>query len=241
MTPDRPPHLPNATWNRFRLAGLLLVMTVAILASKVLEERYIDSLREDCASLFRDRLIPATTLFHLSDDIHRKRHILVRHLSSGVDEGHGSAGHDRPTEYTMGRRDASIGRLVVAIENTYLVDEESRLLEALKTTLARYRELERDLLERHRRGEAVAYGGEIQAAFDEVRQELLGLTEVQEDVGQQLDRSSFANATHVSTLLYFQLGVAFVLGLLASALAMSLGPRCPTRRHPLTKVGDDPA
>jgi hypothetical protein len=53
---------------------------------------------------------------------------------------------------------------------------------------------------------------------------MLHLTKVQESVGQELKSETLASATSVSTLLYFQLGIAFALGLLASALAMSLRP-----------------
>lgn len=234
MNSNRIPQPFGSLGTRFRLAGLLLVMTAAILAGKFWEDFYIDSLRHDCGSLFRDRLVPATTLFHLSDEFHDKRHTLVAHLSSA------DAQREPSIDYEMGRLDATIDRLVVEIENTFLVDEESRLLGALRTSLESYRQLERDLLERHRKGEPVAYGGDIQAEFEVVRGELLGLTQVQQDVGEQLDRSLVESAGRMSTLLYFQLGVAFVLGLLASYLAVGLGPDRATRRHRLQKVGEGP-
>lgn len=209
--------LSGSTGAKFRLTALLLFMFTAILGSKFWEDSYIESLRRDCGSMFKDRLLPATTLFHLSDEVHTKRHTLEVYLQSA------DARQDPAVEYEMGKHDAAITHLLREIERTYLVDEESRLLSQLRATLAVYNGLEQSLLTQHRNGQKVTYNGEIRAAFDEVRRELHGLIRVQQDVGQQLDRHSVASATHVTTLLYFQLGMAFVIGLLASGVAMTMG------------------
>ncbi len=208
-----------------RLAALLLVITMSIVTSKIAEDHFVESLRENCSSLFSDRLIPATTLFHLSDAIHQKRDVLIELLR----EESGAASKARL--YRLGQHDATIEHHIAAIEKTFLVDDESRLLRKLRASLKSYALIESRLLARHEKGEATQGDSEIQAAFDELRAELLNLTKVQESVGQQLKSETLASATSVTTLLYFQLGVAFALGLLASALAMSLRP--PIQETPL--------
>lgn len=220
-------------WTRFGLAVTLLAMFVVILASTFWEDAYIGDLRKDCASLYADRLMPATTLFLLNDHVHTKRLLLEEYLM--VDgEAAERAGEPKPSQgdvhYSLGMHDAAVEYLIGEIEHTYLVGDESRLLHELREAVRGYNVLERELLVRHDAGKEAEYDAEIRAAFGKVRKELLGLTEVQRSVGRKLSDDSVSSAASASFLLHFQLGVAFVLGLLASALAMSLRPQ----RQPLS-------
>lgn len=210
----------------FRLAALLLVITLSIVASKLAEDHFVESLRKDCSSLFSDRLMPATTLFHLSDAIYQKRDVLLHILRDK------SSSASKESLYRLGQHDATIEHHIATIEKTFLVDDETRLLRELRASRQRYAQIESSLLVRHEKGESVEDTAEIRAAFDELRAELLHLTRVQESVGQELKSETLASATSVTTLLYFQLGIAFALGLLASALAMSLRPPGQGRRSP---------
>jgi Four helix bundle sensory module for signal transduction len=201
-----------------RLAIVLVVMTATILAGKLWEDVYVENLRDDCGSLFEDRLIPATTLFHLNDQVHLKRQTFEEFLNGHLNES------EQKIEYLLGQHDAKIVSAMQEIEKTYLVDEESHLLSQLRATFADYTRRESQLLKQRRDGQMVTYGPEMREAFALVRAELLGLIKIQEDVGQELNRESIASATHVISLLHVQLGVTFILGLIASALAMNLTP-----------------
>ncbi len=201
-----------------RLAALLLVIALSIVASKIGEDHFIQTLRKDCNSLFADRLLPATTLFELSDAIYQKRDVLIEHLRRG-------AGGDEDLRYRLGAHDTSIEHHIVAIEKTYLVADEVRLLHQLRESLKKYAEVERQLIAQRKAGQQADNLDELAQAFDELRKELLNLTRVQESVGQQLKVDSLSSAGQVTTLLYFQLGIAFALGIVASGLAMSLRPQ----------------
>ncbi len=199
-----------------RLAALLLVITSSIVASKIGEDYFVGSLRSDCSSLFSDRLVPATTLFHLSDAVYRKRDDLMQHLTQT------STAAQKNIHYRLGQHDATIEHHIATIEKTYLVADESRWLRKLRDSLDDYSKIESNLLTQRENGARITESAELSAAFDELRTELLSLTRVQESVGQELKSDSLASASHLTTLLYFQLGVAFALGTLASGLAMSL-------------------
>ncbi len=202
--------------SRFRLAVVLLLMFVTILGGKFWEDAYVDNLRRDCGSLYRDRLMPATTLFRLGDHFHNKREALEGFLHDDLAPGGSSL------DYRLGKHDAAIEGLIARIQDTYLVDEESRLLEELRKAIAAYDKKEAELIAAHRAGQDVHYDAEMRAAFSLVREELMSLTKIQEDVGEALNEDSLDSAAHVTSLLYFQLGVTFILGLLASGLAISL-------------------
>lgn len=210
------PNLRGPKGSRFRLAVVLLLMFATILGGKFWEDIYVENLRFDCGSLYRDRLMPAVVLFRLGDQIHNKREALEEYL-------HGDVGSNEPSiDYRLGQSDAAIRGHIDQIKRTYLVDEESRLLTQLQEALSSYNKKEAELIRRYRGGEHATYGADMREAFSIVRAELVGLTQVQEVVGQELNQDSLASASHVTSLLYFQLGVTFILGLLASGLAMSL-------------------
>lgn len=215
---------PGNRGTSFRLAALLLVITVSIVASKLGEEHFVKSLKNDCNSLFSDRLMPATTLFHLSDALHQRKDTLTRFLPT---EENAETVH-----YRLGEYDASIEHHIGTIEKTYLVDDETRLLKELRASLKSYARVESELLAHHKSGKRTFDEQKLQLAFDELRAELLNLMNVQQTVGQKLKSESLSSATNVTTLLYLQLGIAFVLGLIASALALSLRPRNFSARTP---------
>jgi len=201
-----------------RLAALLLVIASSIVASKIGEEYFIRTLRKDCNSLFADRLVPATTLFELSDAIYRKRDALIEHLRK-------TPSGDEDLQYRLGAHDVIIEHHTNAIEKTYLVADETRLLQQLHGSLDRYAQFERELIARRKAGQEVGDLADLTKAFDELRRELLELTRVQEAEGQQLKTDSLSSAGQLTTLLHLQLGIAFALGIVASGLAMSLRPR----------------
>src|SRR5690606_24321540 len=101
-----------------RLAALLLVITFSIVASKLGEDYLLESLRRDCSSLFTDRLVPATMLFHLSDAVYRKRDDLKDHLRRP------SNADAKSIDYRLGQHDATIEHHIASIEKTYLVEAE---------------------------------------------------------------------------------------------------------------------
>lgn len=212
----RPPSEWLGSLTRYRLAIVLLALTLAVLGSKLVEDVFIERLRQDCSSLFLDRLRPATMLFHLGDRMHLKEKAIAAYLSEPAP---GDAG---ALQYALGQHDGRIEQILSEFDQTYLVGNESEYLRDLRLALAEYRATEEDLIRRRRSGQPASVD-RLDEPFSKVRQQLLVLSKLQEDVGQELERDSEASASGVTGLLYFQLGVAFVLGLIAAWLASSLG------------------
>lgn len=222
-----PKWLPASRYARYRLAIVLLAMTVVVLGSKLLEDTFIERLRYDCHSLFVDRLRPATLVFHLSDQMHQKQSLLSGYLAQPDDQRATAAAVARER---LAQHDQRIDRMLEEFHNTYLVGNEAQYLRDLRGALQRYRALEGKFLSQP---DVVAAGSDeaLLAAWRSVRDELLALSQLQEEVGQELDRDSEAYASGVTLLLYLQIAVAFVLGLIAAALASSLGN--PRPREPV--------
>lgn len=210
---------PAKILRRYGLALMLGLIVLLILGTAVWERSYVGVMKKSCASMYDDRLMPAATLFRLSDQIHARRLVLEEHLA-----GYGDQNVNR-VHYELGRLDGEIDASIAQIEKTYLVEDESRLLHELEAQLVQYGQLEERVLADLAKGHEVTYDGPIRKAFEDLRQELIGLTAIQEKVGKDLNHESFTAAASVSLLTYFQLSAGFVLGLLASALALNLGIR----------------
>ncbi len=201
---------------RYGLALTLLLTVMFVAATSLWERSYISAMKASSASIFKDRLMPATILFRLSDRVYEKRLVVEEHVLS-----------DKPLDkadvyYRLGQIDASIFELLARIDETYLVADESKGLSSFRAELTRYNRLEKQLLEAAAAGGKVGYDAELRKAFGNLRAELTSLTEIQEDVGKQLSEESVEAAASANSLTHLQVGVAFVLALLSAALAIGL-------------------
>jgi hypothetical protein len=201
---------------RHRLAMMLGLFVLLILGSALWERSYMRVVEDSCASMYDDRLIPATSLFHLGDQVHSRRLVLEEHLL-----GHGELDLAQ-VHYELGRLDGGIAASIAEIERTHMVEDESELLHEFRAQLVLYTRFEQALLADLAAGEEVSYDGAIRKAFEDLRAELIALTSIQESVGEDLNRRAFAAAAGASMLTHFQLGAGLILGLFASALALGL-------------------
>ncbi|PRQ05232.1 MCP four helix bundle domain-containing protein [Enhygromyxa salina] len=216
-----------------RLAMLLTIFVLLILGSLLWERSYMRVLEDSCTSMHDDRLVPATSLFHLNDQVYSRRLVLEEHLL-----GHGG-GDLAQVHYELGRLHGGIVASVAEIERTYLVDDESQLLREFEGQLEHYTTLEQALLADLAAGKDVSYDGAIRAAFEDLRAELNGLTDIQEAVGKDLNNKAFTAASGAVMLTHFQLGAAFILGLLASTLALGLHLSRVVSKPGLRAANDD--
>lgn len=210
----------NLVWGskggRVRLTVILLLMCTTILGAQILEDAILENVKSECDSLFRDRLVPAVALFHLGDEIHSKRRLLEGYL-------HGNTKLDaNQLRFELGKSEARIEQGVSSIRATLLVKAESTLLAELEGALVGYSAAEQEALERYEMDHDGRYGPKLHREFASVRAALLGLTQVQQDVGTKLNDESTTNVFRVHALLYAQLAVTFVLGLLAAGVAYTL-------------------
>src|SRR5690606_33177471 len=127
-----------------------------------------------CASMHDDRLVPATSLFHLSDQVRTRRLVLEEHLL-----GHGELDLAQ-VHYELGRLDGGIAASLAEIDRTYLVDDESQLLHEFRVQLVQYTRLEQALLAELAAGRDASYDDTIRKAFEDLRAELIALTDIQE-------------------------------------------------------------
>src|SRR5688500_17550119 len=106
--------------NRTRMALMFLVVVLVLLGCSFLEKIFITDLSHSVSSIYKDRLIPATELFHINDLMHERRLLLVK-------LEHQPANRDAIGQQ-LAHHHSRIDSILHEYEKTFLVAEESQIL-----------------------------------------------------------------------------------------------------------------
>lgn len=170
-----------------KVAITLLSMVVLMLCG-VLAERYIFSrIKEASTSIVKDRLIPSTAIYHLSD------HFTQRKLAL-ADTTYKARSLEQQLQWHRTKEDS----IIEAFEKTYLVEDEALSLGELKAHLSQYNQLEQQFLNDASTAE------QLNGEYNLMREELLELSNIQTRVGQKLQTENerlTSNADVISQIL----------------------------------------
>ncbi len=189
---------------------LFLIMACTVLI-RVLEDKSIKNLEKAFSTLYYDRLIPATDIFHISEKLYAKRVILETYIySNNADK---KAVADQLAKY-----DTQIQSLIEKYEKTYLVSNEKDQLIQLKTKITAARNFENRVLKSSNFQVNEMLRDDLLKASEEsylrISNSLTQLTNVQTVVGQELqtDTNKIISGTNFYSTL--QLILAVVIGIL---------------------------
>jgi hypothetical protein len=170
-----------------KVAITLLSMVVLMLCG-VLAERYIFSrIKEASTSIVKDRLIPSTAIYHLSD------HFTQRKLAL-ADTTYKAGPLRQHLHWHRAKEDS----IIEAFEKTYLVEDEALSLGELKAHLSQYNQLEQQFLN------GASTAEQLNSEYNLMREELLELSNIQTRVGQKLQTENerlTSNADVISQIL----------------------------------------
>ncbi|GAB3241795.1 hypothetical protein GCM10027346_37620 [Hymenobacter seoulensis] len=195
-------HLLSRIHYKARPVGLFLLVMLGVLGSSLVEKHLLRDLHTSVASLYQDRLLPATGLFQLNDLMYAKRQALERYLAAPSTE------RRRRTKAQLAAYNQQIAALIACHEATYLVPEEARVFDAFRACRRRYDALEAQLLATTAPG-APAQTAALARQFTRIHADLSRLNDIQRRVGQQVSRD--ARATEGSALLLGDLELALLV------------------------------
>lgn len=197
---------------KMKIAMLLFFIMGATILIRVLEDKSVNNMSNAFVSMYKDRLIPATDLFFLAENVYGKRYLLEEALAPGV-----AVADLQVLQRKLGEHNKSIDSLVRKYEGTFLIKKEKTHLNDLKTRLRDGKQIEDNIIvmagrhsieEGRHMFESVGKG-----AFDNTVRKLSELSRIQTDVGEELIRES---NLIMSGKLYSaaQLGLAILIGVL---------------------------
>jgi len=215
---------------KLKLAFLLALICVLVLVNIYVERSNIASINDSFCSIYDDRLLPATYVFHLTDHMYQKRLILEHQLHH----------HDTLEASEALRRVAihnkAIDTLIADFETTYLVEQEGQLLGAFKEQFKDYNLLEKNLLEaaQLQQPQANEISG-LTVLFETTLGELTQLSQIQIDVGRAMRDDSMRLLANTKVLTMLEAALIVVIALIIQALVFASRSVAPPKlqRHDL--------
>lgn len=189
---------------------------VAIILGTILSRNNIDGIDKSFSSIYQDRLIPATTIIYITENLYNKRLSLESYLYS----------EERMDQAAilshLDRYNKNLDSLTNAFEKTYLIEEESRILSDFAGRTKAYSLLEMQIIDAQGSGnselakEIFEKAGAIIFQTSLVR--LNELAKIQSEVGNKLMLKSKTDFAGFAILSFLQIGLAVVLGLIILVL-----------------------
>lgn len=192
-----------------KVAVLLFCIMVCTILIRVLEDHSIKKMGNAFASLYNDRLIPATDLFYISESIYAKRFLVDNHLNAiAVD--------DQLNE-KLAQHNTTIDSLLKKYEQTFLVRNEKNHLIQLKGKLASNKTLEAKIViipANETAATRLEFNKKVSKSYQEIFENLTALTKIQTKVGEELITESKSIIAGTNIYSNIQLVLAVVIGIL---------------------------
>ncbi len=214
---------------KMKAAFLLAVICVVVLVNMFWERRNISNMNDSFSSIYEDRLLPATYVFHLTDHLYQKRMILEKYFNS---EENLNVSED---QRRMDSHNATMDSLLRDFEATFLVEIENKVLRNFEERLTTYNKMERQYLDRFAQKLAPeTTEQDFEHLFAAAKAELTQLSQIQIDVGRQLKEDSGRIAASTSLLTNMDALLIIVIGLIIQVLiftSKTLMPKTPQREE----------
>lgn len=200
---------------RHKVAVLLASVMALVLITVVVERKNMNDISKSVASIYNDRLVPASDIFDLTEQFYNKRFLIEKYLESDSESA---------VELQSGlhKNDEEILALIAKYEKTYLVSDESKGIEEIKAKIREYQQLEKKVIAlsgNETRSKALEYyKEEAKPVLQAVLIQLSRLSDVQIEVGGELLKKSAGIAAMSRMLLTIQIVLSVVIGMMIVAL-----------------------
>lgn len=198
--------------NKLKIAFLLFCIMCCTLLIRFLEDKSVEKINESFISMYNDRLVPATDLYFIGENLYHKNAILQEVLL-GNDVLQGSMALVK-----MDKHNRKIDSVINKYELTLLVKQEQNFLNELKKALVVQQGLEVKILSMVGSESKAVYESVGRNAANQTLAKLSALIKIQSNVGSELIKGSkiFVSGTKVYSTL--QVILAIVIGIMIVAI-----------------------
>ncbi len=207
---------------RFKMALLLMVIVLIILGGSFWEKQLLTSMNNSLASIYTDRLVPTSELFHLNDLMYSKRMALEKHLAAPT-------APPAAVKQELSQYNRQIDSLISAYESTYLVEAETHSIGNFKAKLKQYNALEQQIISAEQPVlPETSSKKQLASIFTGIHQELVFLSNIQVEVGNELLNGSKAINGNAGLLSNLQIALVLIITLaVLQVLIMENHPLIP--------------
>jgi len=193
------------TRNKIKLAFVLTGAILLLLLAKWVERGEVEHMDKSFLSIYADRLVPATAIFDIRENMHRKQETMQALLLADA--------RPEASSQTLTTCNAAIGRLLTEYKKTYFLKKEAAHLEAFETNLRAYNQRENVILNHLSQGNSPiaeqVYRQEALGYFTAATQQLSELNHIQSEIGK--DMLTGSQKSMASFLLLSKLELALIL------------------------------
>ncbi|MCX2476737.1 MCP four helix bundle domain-containing protein [Pedobacter sp. MC2016-05] len=178
--------------NKLKIAFLLFCIMCCTLLIRFLEDKSVDKINESFISMYNDRLVPATDLYFVAENLYHKNTILQDALVN-------NESHSLNNQLQIKKHNQKIDSVINKYELTLLVKQEKAFLKDLKIALNIQEQLESKMLALTGNERKQIYESIGRSATAQTLTKLSALIKIQSKVGDELIRDSkiFVSGTKI--------------------------------------------
>jgi len=193
--------------NKLKIAFFLFCIMCCSLLIRFLEDKSVAKINESFISMYKDRLVPATDLYFIAENLYQKNTI----LRDAVADYHFSTDNSL---LKIKKHNRKIDSVINKYELTVLVKEEQHFLVALKQALHTQQQVEHKVLGLGAEERKVMFEATAKKAASHTLEKLSELIRIQSKVGDELvnDSKIFVSGTKVYSTL--QGVLAIIIGIM---------------------------
>jgi hypothetical protein len=197
--------------DKTKAIAVLLLIIVLILVNNIANRKTFSNLNEHITSIYKDRLMPATYIFQITDHLYQKRLLQNQgdrtDASNAKDEAHNKA----------------IAGIIKTYETTYLTPAEKKQWILFKHELEAFNRLSH-----------VGSGNEkaIEISFNKVLKSLNALSETQASEGNYLFKQSSLSINGTIIMSHLEIALLLILGVIALVLLNANDNRFSRMQNP---------
>lgn len=202
-----------------KVALLLTCIMLLVIVSNLLGRKNIVDINTSFTSIYNDRLIPATDIFYLTQNLYSKKLLMEQFLFSDKEN------NIAKLQSHLNKHNNSIDSLIQKFEKTYLVDQESRSLAEFKKSVVGYGTIEKSILGLYlnqlKEDAQNLYTNQGKPTLQNAINHLYDLIEIQSSVGKELINDSEDIMYNTNLLSMLQITLAILIGGIIHALVLS--------------------
>ena len=181
--------------NKLKIAFLLFCIMCCMLLIRFLEDKSVATINESFISMYNDRLVPATDLYFIAENLYQKNMIFNDAL---INDSLPLSGQAQIDQYNI-----KIDSVIKKYQLTLLVKQEEVFLNDLKNALDRQKQLELMVLKMVEEDGLRMYQSEGKKISNQTLVKLSALIKIQSNVGNDLIKDSkiFVSGTKIYSSL----------------------------------------
>ncbi|MCC6281695.1 MAG: MCP four helix bundle domain-containing protein [Saprospiraceae bacterium] len=214
------------SYSKLKMAFVLVLLALLLFVANIFEKEQMERMDQSFLSIYEDRLVPATSIFEIRENLYRKREL----LKEGLQPANTQTAIPRAAIDSCNQ---GIHQLLTAYKKTYFLENETTVLQNFESDLQAYDRLEQSVLEQISKGNLPQaqqiYERDAVPHFKTAVLKVAELNHIQSEIGKEM--LSHSKKSMASFLLLSDLETALIIIFLFIAQILIYASRALSRNR----------